>query len=40
MPAVNGTIDLEEDFPWVKYIRHTDFVDQILCLKALGEPVL
>lgn len=38
--SVNGSIDLEGDFPWVKYIKHTDFVDQILCLKALGEPVL
>ena len=38
--SVNESINLETDFPWVKYIRHSDFVDQILCLKALGEPVL
>ena len=38
--SVNGSIQLEEDFPWVKYIRHVDLVDQILCLKAFGEPVM
>ena len=37
--SVNGSIQLEDDFPWVKYIRHVDLVDQILCLKAFGEPV-
>jgi hypothetical protein len=40
IPSVNDTIQLEEDFPWVRYIRHTDLVNQALALKALGEPVL
>ena len=38
--SVNDSIDLETDFPWVKYVGFKDFAAQALYLKALGEEVV
>ena len=40
VPSVNSTVDLDNDFPFVKWMGFRDFVDQALRLKVLGEPVL
>jgi hypothetical protein len=39
VPSVNSSIDLENDFPFVRWMAFKDFADQALQLKALGEPV-
>ena len=39
-PSVNETVDLEQDFPEAKCVSHGDLVEQILKLKAWGEPVV
>lgn len=37
--SVNDSIDLDSDFPYVKWMGFKDFVNQAVNLKALGEPV-
>lgn len=38
--SVNSTIDLDLDFPWVKYIGFQDFANQALYLKGMGEEIV
>ena len=38
--SVNDTIDLDMEFPYVHYFNHMDFVQQVMQLKELREPVL
>ena len=37
--SANDPVNLKVDFPYVKWMGFTGFVDQALRLKSLGEPV-
>ena len=38
--SVNDSVDLQEDFPSVKWMAFQDFANQAAALKALGEPLV
>lgn len=40
LESVNDSVDLEEDFPDVKWMAFKDFANQAASLKALGEPLV
>ena len=38
--SVNASVDLDEDFPYVKWMSFRDFSNQAVLLKTLGEPLV
>ena len=39
-PSVNEGVDLDSEFPYIRYLSHKDIARQILRLKIWGEPVV